>query len=87
MTKILYIFGEDYAAVTFDNLAERGIVTAEELWNTAHYEGASCRYSEGDDVFEYQALLFEDVDSDFIAFVQFELVDYDASKTANIYVV
>lgn len=86
MTKILYVFGSDYAASEFDNLVEAGKVTAKELWDKAADED-TCEYSENDTWFEYQAMIFEDIDPDFVAFVTYDLVDYDASKTANIYIV
>lgn len=88
MTKILYVFGGDYAASEFDDLVEAGTITAKELWDKAAENlEADNEYSDGEHWFEYEALLFEHVHSKFVAFVKGELLDYDSSKHSNIYIV
>lgn len=80
MTKILYVSGDDYAALSFDRLVEAGELSAKALW-----ESGSGEY-DGDDWFEYKALEFGDVDPKFIEWI-YSIQDYDDSKHANFYVV
>lgn len=81
MTKILYVYGDDYAASTFDKLVEKGELTAALLW-----EAGSGEYDNEDDYFEFEALEYGAVDPEFIEWVQ-GIQDYDDSKHANFYVV
>ncbi len=82
MTKILYVSGDDYAALTFDRLAENGLLSAGELWATGGGE-----YTDDDEnYFEYKALEFGDVDPKFIEWV-LSIQDYDESKHSGFYVV
>lgn len=81
MTKVLYVHGDDYAALSFEGLVQAGKVTARDLWNSGGGE-----YENGDDWFEYEALEFGNVDSKFIEWIQ-SIQDYDDSKHAQFYVV
>lgn len=82
MTKILYVYGEDYAALSFDNLVENGTLTAKGLWDSG-----TGRYDDGDEnAFEHKTLEFGEVDPKFIDWVQSEQ-DYDESKSNRFYVV
>jgi len=87
MTKILHVHGDDYAALQFERCANAGKVDPKVLWADAVALDDSLEYEEEDAFFVCDALLFEDVDPDFIEFVKSELVDYDTGKHANIYVV
>jgi hypothetical protein len=81
MTKILYVYGEDYAALDFERLVEDGKLTAKQLWE--HGTGEL----EIDDLrFDIQALEFGPVDPKFIDWVQSEQ-DHDESKHAQFYLV
>lgn len=87
MTKILYVYGDDYAALSFENLQADGKVSARELWDQSELRaGRSETYDMEDDYFEYKALEFGDIDPEFIEWVQ-SAQDYDAAKNANFYVV
>jgi hypothetical protein len=79
--KILRVFGEDYAALTFDNLVEAGKLTAKELWDKGYGE-----YDDGHDYFKYQGREFDEVDPEFLRWI-WENQDYDSSKHDNFYVV
>lgn len=88
MTQILHVYGGDYAALEFERARDAGKVNPKALWDQAVAADEAQVFEADDDTyFEYDALLFEGVDPDFIEFVTSELVDYDACKSANIYVV
>jgi hypothetical protein len=86
MTKILHVYGEDYAALSFDNLVEKGEATAKELWAEANSAGRFLTHEDDEAYFEYKALTFGEVDPKFIDWVQSEQ-DYDDSKHARFYVI
>lgn len=86
MTKILYVYGGDYAALSFDNLVERGESTARGLWEAAALRGGMLEFDNGEDYFECEALEFGDIDPDFIKWV-LDNQDYDESKHSRLYVV
>lgn len=85
MSKFLYISGEDYAAVDFEQARDDNLVDPAQLWDEAVVTAGTHRYDDGDLVFQYEALSFDEVDPEFLRFVQDELVDYDDLKSANIY--
>jgi hypothetical protein len=80
--KILRVYGEDYAASSFDNLVDAGKLTAKELWDKGNGS-----YDDGEhNFFEYQALEFGEVDPEFLRWI-WANQDYDSSKHDNFYVV
>lgn len=87
MTKILYVSGGDYTALEFERARDAGVVDPKALWDQAVEARTILTFEDGETRFDYEARLFEDVDPDFIEFVTRELLDYDALKAANIYVV
>lgn len=87
MTQILYVYGGDYAALEFERSRDAGKVDPKVLWDQSVAATGGQVFEEGDTYFEYDALLFEGVDPDFIEFVKSELLDYDGGKGENIYVV
>lgn len=80
MTKILYVHGDDYAALSFDRLVEAGELTASSLWDQGTGE-----YEAEDVWFMHQALEFGEVDPKFIEWI-LSVQDYDDSKHAQFYV-
>lgn len=87
MTKILYVHGDDYATTDFKKLRDNGTVDPADLWADSYAYGESKEFETEHEYFEYTALLFKDIDPEFIDFVKNELIDYDAGKAANIYAV
>lgn len=88
MTKILHVYGEDYAALNYTELVENGEISPAAMWSDSDNLGIALDYfdSEGSRLFEYEALIYN-VDPVFIDFVLFELMDYDATKHASIFVI
>lgn len=80
--KVLEIFGDDYAAVMFDNEVAAGRVNPNELWNKKR----GVHEDDGNEAwFEYAAYEFGEVDPKFIDFMR-EMLDYDDSKHHNFYI-
>lgn len=86
MTKILHVFGDDYAALAFERLVEEGETAAEELWKEAAGTSVSLAWSTDDDYFEYSAKEFGEVDPAFIEWVLYNQ-DEDGAEHRNFYVV
>jgi hypothetical protein len=89
--KLLYVYGEDYAATEFERVRDAKAVNPAELWQW-HKASPDNHYLEhfdtdGTRLFEYRALEFSDVDPKFLEFVRDDLRDYDDTKHAGIYVI
>ena len=81
-TIILRIYGDDYAANTFES--EFGIdKTKEALKN----DNLSEALDEFEDDFQYEVHEFGVIDPEFIKFVKNRIMDYDDSKHENFYVI
>lgn len=81
--KVLEIFGDDYAAVMYDNEVATGRLNPQDLW----VRGRGVYESDKNGAyFEYSAREFGEVDPTFIEFVRNEIIDYDDSKHHNFYV-
>lgn len=85
MTKILHIFGDDFAASDYEKVIKEGTISAEELWHLSKTRGWS-EWEGEREYFQFNALKFDTIDPKFIEFV-YEMQDYDASKAENFYVV
>lgn len=85
MTKVLYVFGDDYAACDFEKLWEQGVINPSDLWANSDAEGL-CEFETEREYFQYEAHEFTYIDPKFIDFVKSNQ-DYDESKSANFYIV
>jgi len=87
VTKILFVFGDDYAAVAFEGLRQEGKVSTEELWRKSWVDagGKMLVHTDGG-WFQYQAYEFGEIDPTFIEFVH-DNQDYDFTKAEQFYVV
>lgn len=86
MTKVLHVWGnDDYGALTF----EQSKMTAKEAWKESWEAKTYIVFidEEGEDEsFNCKALLFEDIDPEFIKFIR-SIQDYDGTKRENFYIV
>lgn len=85
--KIIYIMGDnDYNALTFEE--EYGTNPGIEVWNLIKRNEFLVIETENGDVdVSAKALEFSIVDQNFVGFIKSTLIDYDASKHTNFYVV
>jgi hypothetical protein len=84
MTKVLRVYGDDYAAMIFEDEtseAEKREVFDKVLATDNH------QLSDEDSGTEFQAYEFGQVDEAFIEFVKNDIVDYDMSKHDNFYII
>jgi hypothetical protein len=80
--KVIFIRAEnDYDALTF----EENFKPTPDIWESFDSNG-SVQTKEGEEIFG-DALEFGDVDDKFIEFIKDKIVDYDASKHTNFFVV
>ena len=90
--KIVYVIADgDYDAMTFEDSREAGVKNGKvdiKLWNKIREQG---HFVVTDGTEEYdlsvEALEFDAVDPNFIGFIKSTLLDYDATKHTNFYVV
>lgn len=74
--KILEIYGDDYAVLSFYSAEEQGLINREKMWQASDSVCDSMVF-ESDDYFEYRAYTFNDIDPNFIDFVLNTLCDHD----------
>lgn len=75
--KVLFVTGEDFSALEFENQYS-GTAVSEIIDNLCDYEN--------EDEWELKVLEFEgDIDPNFIAFIRNNIQDYDMSKSTNFY--
>jgi hypothetical protein len=86
MTKILHVYGDDYAACDFEKLRDQGLVSAGDLWAEAFAYGHYMTCESEDAYFEYAAFEFGSIDPSFVEWVKGNQ-DHDAAKSENFYVV
>lgn len=85
MIKVLYVYGNDYAAVDFENSDYTPKIVYEILERNSETELEQLKEKYGDT--EFKILEFGEVDENFIAFVRNDIQDYDISKDQNFYIV
>jgi hypothetical protein len=80
-TVFLHVKGDDYSALNFeDNFNE------DQVYKQMMAEGVTTKTFESDDYYiDVRIIEFGEIDSDFIDFVKYQLIDYDNSKNENIY--
>lgn len=78
---VLEVYGNDYAAVTFEDDLEGDVKKYVDLCNE---NGGD--YQDEEAGIEFQIHEFDEVDPDFIEWVKNTLLDYDDSKHHNFYV-
>lgn len=82
MRKVLFVSGDDdYGALSFEQSNIVGI----DAWNKATANGGSYEGEHDGNTFTVEALEFGDIDEKFNAFLQLRVMDYDAQKHTNYY--
>ncbi len=79
--KILYVYGDDYAALEFENAD----MDLKQIYDEA--DGGQIVVQEHEPKIIAQAIEFGDVDLEFIKFVKDNLIDYTFAKDRNFYIV
>lgn len=83
-TRILHIYGGDYAPSSFEKALEDGKISKEQLWEDSWNTGAPVAVK--DNTFHAKALQFGDVDPKFIRFVRDDIVR-ERSEDADFYII
>lgn len=80
--RILYVYGDEYSALNVEQ--EIGIEEAAKL---VEENGGQVAINNNEFYANLKILTFKEVDPEFVSFVQLNLLDYDASKSENFYVI
>lgn len=82
MRKVLFVTGDDdYGALSF----EESKITGIEAWNKANDNGGKYTEENDENNFTVVALSFGEIDDKFHEFLQSKILDYDACKHTNYY--
>jgi valyl-tRNA synthetase len=84
MTKVLRVYGDDYAAMIFED--ETSEAEKREMFDKVIVEENKQFYDE-DSGTEYEAYEFGQVDQAFIEFIHNNVLDYDMSKHDNFFII
>lgn len=84
--KVLYVNGDDdFGALSFESSLIDG-KTGLDAWNKAMASGGSYSDEWDGNTFNVEALEFDSIDPRFISFLEKNILDYDACKDTNFYV-
>lgn len=85
--KLLYINGDDYAALTFEEEVGTNKESLKRFIEEMNMKPGNTCTMLNDEYLDVHYLEFKDVDPKFINFIKLNLIDYDHSKNKNFYIV